>query len=226
MGRSVLAWHFVESDRKLRYDSRELTVEAGHIYSVLDGPLVMCQRGVHASRKPLDALDYAPGPVVCRVRCWGDIQEQGDKLVCRNREVLWLTDAGRLLHDFAVWCVRNTHLKNGKTVWDLLDDPRSRKAVETKELWLTGKATDSELAAAWDAAWDASGAAAWAASRAAAWDAAWAAARDAAWGAAGAAAWGAAGAAAWAAAGDAAWAAQNKQLGKMLQGLHQAGGCG
>jgi hypothetical protein len=123
------------------------------VYGVPDGPLKMCERGVHASRKPLEALGYAPGPVVCRVRCWGDIKEDGDKLVCRNREVLWLANAERALHEFAVWCVRNTPLKNGKTVWGLLADPRSRKAVETKELWLAGKANGSDLDAARNAAW-------------------------------------------------------------------------
>ena len=50
-----------------------------------------------------------------------------------------------------------------------------------------------KLAAAWEAARDASGFAAWEAADAAAWDAAWSAAGDAAWEAAGAAAWAATG---------------------------------
>jgi hypothetical protein len=195
---SILAWHFISSDRKLRYDSQELTVEPGYIYGVPDGPLIMCERGVHASRKPLDALGYAPGPVVCRVRCWGEIREDcrvrcwgeiredGDKLVCRNRQVLWLADAERALHEFAVWCVRSTPLKNGKTVWDLLSDPRSRRAVKVKESWLAGKATDGDLSAAGSAALSA--------------------ARSAAGSAAGSAAL------------SAAWSAQNKQLEKTLYG--------
>jgi hypothetical protein len=199
---SILAWHFISSDRKLRYDSQELTVEPGYIYGVPDGPLIMCERGVHASRKPLDALGYAPGPVVCRVRCWGEIREDGDKLVCRNRQVLWLADAERALHEFAVWCVRSTPLKNGKTVWDLLSDPRSRRAVKVKESWLAGKATDGDLSAA--------GSAALSAARSAAGSAAGSAALSAAW----SAAWSAAGSAA----GSAALSAQNKQLEKTLYG--------
>ena len=150
--KKILAWHFVPEDRKLNYDSMELLVEPGFIYSVDDGPLKMCKRGMHASRRPIDALQYAPGPIVCYVRCWGDVEEQSDKLVCRHREVLWVADATRTLHEFACWCVRNTPLGNGKTVWDLLSDERSRTAVEVKEQWLLGKATDQELAAAGDAA--------------------------------------------------------------------------
>jgi hypothetical protein len=96
---------------------------------------------------------------------------------------------------YAVWCARQ--------VQHLLTDPRSVAALDIAERHAHGKATDEELAAAWDAAWaaawGAAGDAAWAAARAAAWDAAWAAA----WAAAGGAAWGAARAAA----GDAAWAA-------------------
>jgi hypothetical protein len=82
------------------------------------------------------------------------------------------------------------------------DDNRPAEAIRIKKLWLKGKATDVELAAARAAARDA----AWAAAEDAARDAAWAAARDAAWAAARAAR-AAARAAAWAAAIDAARAA-------------------
>jgi hypothetical protein len=105
--------------------------------------------------------------------------------------------------------VRHTPLADGRFVWDLLTDDRSRNAVVVSEKFAVGEATQEELAAAWDAAWDAAGDAAVAAARAAAvaaaWDAAWDAARAAAWDAARAAAWDAAGDAARAAAVAAAW---------------------
>ena len=53
-------------------------------------------------------------------------------------------------------------------VLHLTDDPRCAEAIRVKRLWVDGKATYEELAAARDAARDA----AWAAARAAAWDAA------------------------------------------------------
>ncbi|MCP4640231.1 MAG: hypothetical protein GY851_07360 [bacterium] len=113
-----------------------------------------------------------------------------------------------VLHEFACWCAEEA-LKL------VVPDPRSVRAIEVKRLWIAGRATDGELAAARAAAWaaarDAAGAAAWAAAWAAARAAAWAAARDAAR----AAAWDAARAAAW----DAAGATQNKQLHKMLLAL-------
>jgi hypothetical protein len=117
------------------------------------------------------------------------------KHVCRRARLVrrvetWDARTQRL---FAVRCARDamTHVDN--------PDPRSIAAIDTAERYANGQATAEELAAAWDAAWDAA--------RAAAWDAAWAAARAAARAAAWAAAWDAARDAAWAAAWDAARAA-------------------
>jgi hypothetical protein len=120
---------------------------------------------------------------------------------------------------FAVRCVRETPIGDGRFVFDLLTDPRSIRAVEVAEAYAKGEAIKEDLDAAWDAAMDAASAAASAAARAAARDAAWDAAWDAASAAASAAAWdaamdaamdaarAAASAAAWDAARDAARAA-------------------
>jgi hypothetical protein len=43
---------------------------------------------------------------------------------------------------------RHTPIGDGRTVWDLLTDERSRTAIETAERWAEGKATDEELSAA------------------------------------------------------------------------------
>ena len=121
-----------------------------------------------------------------------------------QRKIEWLCwTAGRegvltekQLRLLACQFVRETPLADGRKVWDLLADERSRNAVVVAERFANGEATESEF----DAARAAARAAARDAARAAARDAAWAAARDAARDAA----W----AAAWAAAGDAAGDAQ------------------
>ena len=136
---------------------------------------------------------------------------------CRSGDwMLWLLDAldyhnDRAYRLIACACVRETPLPDGRKVWGLLTDPRSRTAVEVAERFAIGGATeedrDAAVAAAWAAARDATGAAAWAATGDAAGAAARAAAGDAAVAAAWAAARAATGAAAGAAAGDAAGAA-------------------
>ena len=167
--RGVLWWHFLAEDRRLQFGSLEV-VEAGKTYTA-EGPLVMCKNGVHASRRAIDALQYAPGPIVCRVRLSGEIQHDTDKSVARHRTVLWMADATAILHEFALVC--------GEQALGMMaamgeePDPSCWAALDMKRRWLAGQATDEELAAAWDAAW--------AGARAGAWDAAWDAARDAAW---------------------------------------------
>ena len=117
------------------------------------------------------------------------------------------------LHRFACWSVRQ--------IWDMLKDERSRNAIEVKERWIEGKATDEELAAARDAVRDIAVAATRAATRAAArvtaQDAARAATWDAAWDAAGAAARASAAAGAAARATAAAGAASRKKQAQYIR---------
>ena len=124
---------------------------------------------------------------------------------------------------FAVWCARNTPMRDGRTTSALLTDPRSVAALEVAERFAHGNASADELAAAGTAAWSAAGAAAeaaaWSAAgsaagasaRSAAGSTAWSTARSTAWStarsAAGSAARSAAGASARDAAWDSAWAA-------------------
>ena len=124
----------------------------------------------------MDALKYAPGPVICRVELGGRIVHEGhyrrpcDKCVASERTVIAMTDATSILHEFACWAAERALNRIDNP------DPRSVEAIQAKRKWMRGEITDAELAAAWAAAWDAAGDAAWTA----AWTAAWAAARDAA----------------------------------------------
>ncbi len=43
-------------------------------------------------------------PIICRVVVRGEIIEGEDKLVGREREVLWLADAANTVHKFGCWC--------------------------------------------------------------------------------------------------------------------------
>ena len=129
-------------------------------------PVIMCERGLHASKHPFDALKYAPGSTLCRVTLGGTILKDTDKCVATRRKILARIDLEPLLRAFARRCALDViHLWIAPVI--------VHKYLETGDESKRAAAG----AAAWAAAWDAAGAAA----RAAAWAAAWDAAGDAAW---------------------------------------------
>ena len=142
---AILAWHWLPDNGKLAHH-RHTLVEAGQVLTV-GPPIVICRNGLHGSIKALDALQYAQGAKIERVLLWGKVVRQEDKLAAQYRKCLWLADATRTLHGFAISTAKNA-LKLAK-----VDDERYWNALKVKEQWLDGKATDDELAAARDAAW-------------------------------------------------------------------------
>ena len=186
-----IGWHFLPEDKRLRWGTKE-KIHKGKV-SRITGDLSLCNHGLHASKRAIDALAYAPGPIVCKVELRGEILEGNDKACATERKVLAIADATKTLHEFACWCAEGALKAERKAGRE--PDKRSWNAIKVKRAWLKGKASNSELSAAWDAARDAAGAAAGYA----------------------------AGAAAGYAAGDAARAAQSRKLTKMLNDLLRKG---
>ena len=175
------AYHFCAMDSEGQALLRDGSVVEPGAGEKFEGPVVICESGLHASKHVFDALRYAPGAMLRLVECSDVVEEQDDKFVCRSRVELARVDASRLLREFACDCAERV-LPIFEVKWP--DDKRPRQAIEVARRYARDEATEEELAAAWDAAWDAAraaaGAAAWDAAWAAAWDAAWAAAWDAA----------------------------------------------
>jgi len=152
MSEPIMAWHFLQSDgRTKRYTSRQgVLVRAGMVQRVKP-PIIPCKHGLHWSRRAIDALQYAPSAMVQRVRARGTVVEHDDKGASSIRETLWVADATTVLHEFACRCAEKALI--------YITEPNTRRTVETaintKRLWVQGKATDEELAAAWAAARDA-----------------------------------------------------------------------
>lgn len=207
MGKSILAWHFVRGPAPgVLRDGRPVVVRETVCH---DGALVLCESGLHASVRLIDALGYSPGSVICRVRVGGEIVKDHNKLVASERTVLWSFDAEAVLRAFAHRCALDVvHLWPAPEI--------VVRYLRTGDESIRDGAGDAARSAARSVAGDAAGAAAW--------DAAWATVRAAAGAAAGAAAWAAAGDAAWAAAwaaardaaGDAARTAQERRLTRMI----------
>lgn len=133
-----LAYHFT-GDR-LR-DGRPLPAIGETL--VHDGPIVWCGSGLYWSRKPHQALIYAPGPMLSLVRVGGTIIEPDDedKGASTERTVLARIDATHLLRRFAAdQALSVSHL------WDMPEVVRE---------YLT-TLDESKRTAAWaasDAAW-------------------------------------------------------------------------
>ena len=138
----MIGWHFAEETRRLRYgDEREIRVGETH---EVDGEPVLCNHGLHASESALDALQYAPGPILYRVKLSGKIVRGDDKMVATKRTYLAEIDAEPILREFARRCALS--------IIHLWDAPRVVKDyLETGDETLRAAAR----AAAWDAAWDA-----------------------------------------------------------------------
>lgn len=194
------AYYFAAEDRKLRYgDGRKIVVGETHTVDITEKPLNLCNWGLHASVKPLDALNYAPGSILYVVELSGQIVEGNGKVCAEHRTYLTELDAEELLREFArrqaliniekikPYCsdvdydIIITYLKTGTA-------ELARSALLAAEL--ARSAAWSVKSAVWTAAWSAAESAAWSAKSAAesarstAWSvksAAWSAARSAAW---------------------------------------------
>ena len=175
-------WHFTEAQHHGR--------DGWPLQKVEELPTgikpILCEIGLHASKSALEALSYAPGPFVSRVRLEGTVVV-GDDKACAPRRVRLAgpADASRELRLFAADCAEHVLPIFEK---EYPGDDRPRKAIEAARRFADGEASPEEMWAAGAAAWAASDsgayvAAAWAAARAAASDSgdAFGDARDAAW---------------------------------------------
>lgn len=137
----IAAWHFVGETLR---DGRP--VPADGVWLEHDGPIVMCESGLHASVDVWNALDYAPGGTLCLVWMDGDIEHQSDKLVARRRQIVARVDLTDALLRFA--------REEAARVLHLWDAPQVvRDYLSTGDETIRAAARDAARAAARDAAW-------------------------------------------------------------------------
>lgn len=109
----ILAWHFFREDCRLNFgDGRK--VEAGITHKIewpwTDkngkrwGSPSVCNAGLHGSKRIVDALKYAPGPVVWRVELSGEMDIAGYQIASSEQTYLWGYDASGVLRSFSRRC--------------------------------------------------------------------------------------------------------------------------
>lgn len=169
------AWHFV--GKKLR-DGSPIPKDGKPL--VYTGELKLCVSGLHFSRQPFDALQYAQEATLCLVEVGGTVVEPAgeEKGICTIRTIVARMDATELLRYFArMQALSVIHLwhEAPEIVCEYLmtGDESLRSAAESA-------AVEAERsAAARSAAWSAAGSA-WSAAGSAEKSAARSAERDAA----------------------------------------------
>jgi len=175
--KSVTGYWFAPKDKKLTNgDGRRIRVGITH---KVKGEIIPCHHGLHLSKRPFDALSYAPGPIIYKVKGTGIIiphrgslllADPVDKYVCSERTyTAGGYDCTELLRRFSRMCALD--------VIHLWDAPYIVKQyLKTGDNRLRVAARAAAKAAARDAARAAASAATRAAASADVWDAVWAAA--------------------------------------------------
>ncbi len=162
MSKPIYAWHFLHEGHKLR-DGRAAPADGEWLEE--NGRIELCSSGLHASVDPFDALQHAPGPILCLVECSGQIIHGNDKLVCSRRRIVARMDATEMLRFYARMeaLLAAEHWDAPEVVIDYLmtGDESIRSAAEA-----------AARSAAWSAAWSAARSAARSAAESAAWSAA------------------------------------------------------
>jgi hypothetical protein len=161
---TIKGWWFSEGYKLPHEDNRIIKIGKTH---KIKGKIIPCTNGLHASERIIDALGYAPGPIIWKVELSGTVIKEGDKICASSRKyIAGGVDCSEVLRKFTRLCALEivANWDAPQVVIDYLKtgDEAIRPAARS---------------AAWAAAWPAARFTAWSEVRPTAWAAAWAAAR-------------------------------------------------
>ena len=161
--KTVRAYYFSNKEKRLRHgDGRKIRKGVTHTFQ---GEPRLCCQGLHGSIKPLNALRYAPGPIIWKVELSGEMDIGDDKISAQNRKYIEGIDGTELLRKFARMCAL-----------DVVDKIKPYTSEADYDLIVKYLKTGNEdlrsaaRSAAWSAAWSAAESAAESAARSAARD--------------------------------------------------------
>lgn len=149
------AYHFLKADFTAG-EGNEKPWEIGETRTIANANDVrLCEYGYHSSPTLLGALQYAPGPMACLVEVSEPLFKDTDKQVSVSRKLIRAINIERQLRLFGCDCAERVLY-----IWEKhSNDERPRQAITIARAYANGKATDEQLAAAWDADWAAAEAA-------------------------------------------------------------------
>jgi outer membrane protein assembly factor BamB len=152
-------WWFSENSKRLGYkDNRKIKLGITH---KVKGKPVLCKHGLHASKKIIDALEYARGDIIWKVELGGVVLKGDDKMVATERTYIdGGVDISEVLKKFARMCALDVvHL------WDAPDVVMEYLKTGNETLRYTAWSAACNSAGAGGAAWAGAGGAARYASR-------------------------------------------------------------
>ena len=134
------AWHFLPADRRLRFTGE--SVRVGQTIEVC-GPIVPEKWGLHAAKRLLDAVFWAPSLLLTRVELSGTVVEGTREIAASRRTVLWMGD---VTVPFWMWAIERAQsavcaeANAGRAV-----DPVFLRALQARKNHLAGRISLGEL---------------------------------------------------------------------------------
>ena len=160
MSEPLIAYWFAMADKQGRAYSPNKPDEKWEVGKkrTLRGQVVPCRYGFHGSPTLWQALEYAPGPLACKVELGGTIVRDSDKLVASQKTLLAAVNVERELRLFAADCAEHVlHIFE----LEYPNNDRPRKAIAAARDYADGRIDYAAMVAAKSAAeWAAESAAA------------------------------------------------------------------
>ena len=142
------AYHFLNQNMRSGFgDEPAWTV--GEERTWAGKTLKLCERGYHHSPSPYDALQYAPGSMLCEVEVSKPVEQDASKGVSWTRKLLSARDISVELRIFACDCAERALLREREAGRE--PDPSTWDALRVARLYADGKASKGELMDAADA---------------------------------------------------------------------------
>ena len=154
----MIAYHFLKADMRAGQGLQKAW-KVGETRTLKGGAVIPCARGFHGSPTAFDALQFAPGPMLCLVELRGDVTPHGnpvDKYVARSRKLIAVVNVERELRLFAADCAEHVlwifekEFPNDSRPRDAIAAARDRADAAGGAAWAAGAAADA-AEGAWDA---------------------------------------------------------------------------